>query len=354
MKRAACLVCLLPLVGCGGGDAPSAGRGALQVRIEWPAPSRAIPAATQSIRLTVTVLEPEDGPVVAETTVNAPDGGGPTETTIADIPAVRVRLDATAHPSPGGAGTPVARGAVIVEVPEAGTATPTLQLAGSIFEVRLDHDSLQLAGGEVAQVTASAHDAEGNTVVVLDDQWSWSLLPDGPINLANLDTVSGPTVQVEGVATGTGQLVVVEHESGFGAMIPLTVQGLYQLPPGKWENRVTTKPNQTSIVRVLGFGPGVIRFIVLGYRSWDLNVVSAVDHDDGTTTITATGDADIHLGAPVSLARLDLTAVIPTDGDGDMETTFYAEIVESDAGQVGVVVLDGGGTLIKNFDAFAR
>lgn len=348
MKRAAILVFLLPLVGCGGDGAPPAGRGALRVRIEWPAPSRAIPAATQSIRLTVTVLEPEDGPVVAETTVNAPDGGGQTETTLDNIPAVRVRLDATAHPSPGGAGTPVARGAVTVEIPEAGTATPTLQLAGSIFEVRLDHESLQLAGGEVAQVTASAHDAEGNTVVVLDDQWSWSVLPDGPTNLASLDTITGPTVSVEGIATGTGQLVVVETESGFGAMIPLTVQGLYQLPPGKWENRITTNPNETSIVRVLGFGPGRLRFIIIGFRVFDLDITSAVDQDDGTTMLVAGGLVDVDLRPDRErFVDFDLTASLPTDGNGDMEVAFESVLVDT-----GANFHVGGGTLLKNFDAF--
>lgn len=125
------------IAGCGGGGGKREGtsdgfpvrtRGAVTFTIHWPAPSRLIPQATQSIRLTAKVLVPDSGEVVGEKLIPRPQGAATSTVTMESLPSVRCRIIAQAFATPDGTGKPLAEGSVEVAVPENGTAEAALTL----------------------------------------------------------------------------------------------------------------------------------------------------------------------------------------------------------------------------------
>lgn len=122
---------LLALAACGGSGAEStsARRGRVKVTITWPS-SRAIPAETRSIRVVAKVLEPVDGPEVANHVVARPVGQVNSQIVLDNIPSVKVRLTATAHASSDGTGASLASGSTEVRVPEANSASASILLGG--------------------------------------------------------------------------------------------------------------------------------------------------------------------------------------------------------------------------------
>jgi hypothetical protein len=117
--------------GCGGGR-PSNGRGAIRVTILWPADSRVIPPETRSIRLKAQVLEPDDGQVTNDVVVPRPEGQAVSNTTIEDVPSVKVRVIASAHSSMDGTGPILAQGSREVRVLENGNVPVDIELQGSV------------------------------------------------------------------------------------------------------------------------------------------------------------------------------------------------------------------------------
>jgi hypothetical protein len=124
------LVLLLPTLGCGGSGTTSAevsGRGRVTLTITWPA-SRAIPAATRSIKIVAKVLEPADGSQVAEQVVQRPENQPTSQVVLDDLPSVKVRITATAFESTNGTGDVLASGSTEVDVPESNSVTANIVL----------------------------------------------------------------------------------------------------------------------------------------------------------------------------------------------------------------------------------
>lgn len=128
-------VALYGLIACGGSghtdDNPTSRRGRLTLSITWPS-SRAIPAETQSIRVTAKVLQPADGPEVANQVVQRPEGQSTSQIVLSDIPSVKVLISATAYASNDGTGDVIASGLKEVTVPEDNSVAANIELDGDV------------------------------------------------------------------------------------------------------------------------------------------------------------------------------------------------------------------------------
>jgi hypothetical protein len=124
---------LYGLIACGGsgqtGEISTSGKGRLTLSITWPS-SRAIPAETRSIRVTAKVLQPADGPEVANEVVQRPEGQSTTEVVLDNIPSVKVLVTASAYASNDGTGDVIASGSKEVTVPENNSVAANIELTG--------------------------------------------------------------------------------------------------------------------------------------------------------------------------------------------------------------------------------
>ncbi len=160
-----------------------------------------------------TILQPDEGTVFGTQIAARPAGGGESTVQFSDLPAVQVRIDATAHPNADGTGTTLASGSVTVNVPEAGTAQETLTLQSVVAAVSLDPASLSISVSGAAGLRAEARDADDAVVLTAASDWEWS--SDDP-SIATVDGSDNPAL-VSGVAAGSTTVTARHVGSGLSA-----------------------------------------------------------------------------------------------------------------------------------------
>src|SRR5579862_5165028 len=153
------------LTGCGGGGMTGAGqqiaddgsgRGAIEISVKWPAPSKLIPVTSQAIAV---VVKSTSGSVLATPPVITKPVGTLTSTssTIGNLPAGSVTVTATAYPNSDGSGNAQATGSLTATV-QAGktTTTPALTMGTTIKTIQLTPSASTATVGQQITVTASA------------------------------------------------------------------------------------------------------------------------------------------------------------------------------------------------------
>lgn len=126
------LVAIASCGGSGGANSSIAGQGRVTLTITWPS-TRAIPTATRSIKIVAKVLEPENGPQVAEQVIQRPENQPTSQVVLDDLPSVKVLITATAHTSADGSGNVLASGSAQVQVPENNSIEANIQLEAEAF-----------------------------------------------------------------------------------------------------------------------------------------------------------------------------------------------------------------------------
>ncbi len=210
------------VLGCGGHGSGtglgSAGRGSLSVTIHWPAGSRVIPEATNSLRFKVTVLMPIGGPEVAN--VVAPRPASATSTVqIPDLPSVKVAISVSAHASTDGTGAVLAIGFGEVDLIANANTPAQIELQSAIVRLDIEPDSANLSINLSMGLTVRAFDANDFPVVVDPSAWEWSIVPG---NVASLSP-SGASATVTGVAIGSAVASVTLLEAGLSASVNVIV-----------------------------------------------------------------------------------------------------------------------------------
>ncbi len=197
--------------GSGAGGASVKGRGALTVTIRWPA-GRAIPAETRSIKLSVQVLEPDEGLIVSQRVVARPATETLSQAVLDHVPSVKVRVMATAHRAADGTGDLLASGAAEVRVTESGNVPVSITL-GAITRIEIRPASVSIDVGQSIQLSAHAFNGEGNEVTVAATSWQWSMTPSTIASIAP----GGATAQVTGLVVGGAIASVLLPEAGLSA-----------------------------------------------------------------------------------------------------------------------------------------
>lgn len=221
------------LTGCGGGgntpgvEDTGARRGQAVVTVHWPersADSRLLPARANSIR--VAFLNAQNQEVQAQLLVR-PDPAEPmvTRAVFTDLPAGDYTLRAVAFPNTDGSGVAQAQAAQPIAIVPGQRVTPTLTMATTIASLDLQPTQIpELLVGQPVLLTATARDAQGNTVLSTAYQWTstdpsvFQVTPLGPgSSLANL--------VFQGGAPGTYTVTVRETESGLQRELQLFIPG---------------------------------------------------------------------------------------------------------------------------------
>ncbi|MEA3402468.1 MAG: carboxypeptidase regulatory-like domain-containing protein [Armatimonadota bacterium] len=200
-----------------------------------------IPQLSQRIEVTITDVAGEQ--VLVEDTIQRPDAEPWTvQRTYEGVPTSDdALLSALAYPGrePTGEEVAQARGAMHIVIPCAGVAYPLegeagdpieLVLASTVVEVRVRPDPATVAVGMTREMTATARNAEGQTVLVPGFDWSTSN--------------DNATVDAEGVVTGAamGSCEVTATETESGVSGSATVDVICN-PPQIGQTALATDPD---------------------------------------------------------------------------------------------------------------
>jgi hypothetical protein len=223
----ALVVVVAPVIGvsgCGGSGAaqPAAvvgetGRATITVRWPEPGDSRLIPAAANSIRVTLT---DEENLNVGEATLTRAQ---PTAT-FPQLPVGPVTVRASAHPNADGSGIAQASATGILNVVANADTPITLTLLSTIVTLELLPNTDRLGAGTTQQYSATARNAAGEIVLTAPSTFAWSVTSGGSTSVGGGNAASvSDTGLVTALRPGTTTLSVTETESGKSASRALTV-----------------------------------------------------------------------------------------------------------------------------------
>ncbi len=218
LLRLAALLSLFALVitGCGGsggsGSSINTRAGRAVFTIKWPQTTRLVPAASQSIRITI-----RSGSVVVGTPqlIVKPV----TTATFTNLPAGTLTVVANAYPQADGTGVVQASGTTPITI-VAGSTTPVgLTLASTIAAVSISPATPTLAAGAKTVIVPTYTDASGNVVLVAPG--AISFVSNAP-SVATIDA----TGIVSAVSPGTANITITDTESGKIGFAIVTVPGV--------------------------------------------------------------------------------------------------------------------------------
>lgn len=220
-RRALVLAALcLPvlLAGCGGGGSAKPETGGLALTIRWPEPSRLIPAASNSIRATLTQGETPVGTRLLQRPAQPP---WTTTVTFEELAPGELALSAAAFPSADGTGVAQASGAAPATIVAGQTTIVTVTMNSTIARLEITPPNPSVTVGARVQLTATAFNAAGEVVLVSPALVQWSSASPASASVAP----TGITTDASGIAAGTAQITATEAESGKSAATQLTVAG---------------------------------------------------------------------------------------------------------------------------------
>jgi len=233
VKQARLLVIAFAVVlaGCGGGrsqDEPHQATAVLTLRIVWPPTTgevlpQLVPALSRSV---VVTIRDEDLVLAARTAVRPQGPPWTTEISIEGLPACDdAILSATAHPNDDGTGVAQAQASTRLVIPARGAAYPAdgspgdeivLNMASTITQIAIRPSPATVQVGETLQLTATAKNAQGQTVFVPpQNAFEWSVVGASADIIVQSASVSvDDDGLVEGLSPGVASVQARERESG--------------------------------------------------------------------------------------------------------------------------------------------
>lgn len=215
------MVGLVMINGCGYGNAltlPSAAtrRGTVSITIHWPVRSRLIPAAANSILITLT----HGGQQVKKMVVPRPANGSASTASFSDIIADNITIKASAFPSTDGTGTAQGMTASVVIKVLPDTTTPVdLIMVSTVSQVNITPSGPSVPVAGTVDLAATAIDSRGSVVLTLGTNWRWASDNSAVATV----TASGDQAKVIGVAAGQTTITALESESGKSTQVSVTV-----------------------------------------------------------------------------------------------------------------------------------
>lgn len=301
------LVCCLAamLMGCGGGGngigltGTATGRATLTVT--WPEPSRLIPQASNSIRVTVT-----SGTVMAASSLlQRPAGGGTSSVTFSTLPIGTLTLTASAYPQTDGSGVAQATATIPIVI-EASKETPfALTMATTIDHIEIAPTSPALGIGLTQPLTAVAKDATGAVVLTTPARGQWQT------DNAAVAAVSSAGI-VTGVGAGTAKITYTDTESGKSAFVTVSVRA------------------NTSIT----FNKSAVISVPFG-----ITICSADFDGDGNRDIAVSGHGEIGVLYGHGNGTFDPYRAYSAPGAGDAATRYTADV--NNDGRPDIFATDG-------------
>jgi alpha-tubulin suppressor-like RCC1 family protein len=191
-RSAILLFCAAWICGCGSSSsttAPLTSRVAFTV--QWPAPSRLIPLAANSIKLSLS----QNGNLLDSTVLARPAQGGPASAVIANLPAGDLLATATAYPNADGTGVAQARATVPVTTVIGQVSPVHLTMASTVTAVTVPAGQ-QVPIGATQDLLFTATDAQGSTVIVSPAALTVTVV-------SGIGQLQSTGSQIQGLAAGT-------------------------------------------------------------------------------------------------------------------------------------------------------
>ncbi len=216
--------------GCGGGgsttgaSSPSSPSGSTRagnvlLTVNWPPPTRQKPAATNSIKVTIS----QGSSVIASQLLAPASLGSVGSITLSSVAPGSLMLSAAAMPNANGSGVALAQGASGVTVAPGETASVTVTMASTINALTIAPGKVTLGTGQTRSLVASATDSSKNIVPLTPGKLIWSS-----------NNIAAASVDSSGKVTGTGigptVVSVTDTETGRSATAAVTsVHPIYGL-----------------------------------------------------------------------------------------------------------------------------
>jgi hypothetical protein len=202
------------LSGCGGGSSKPSGSaratGRAAFSIKWPErPSRLIPIASNSIRITVMNGATQLGTQL----VARPQ----TFASFDALPVGSLTAVADAFPNADGTGTAQAHGTVPLAITANNQTIASLTMGSTITHITTTVNTSVITRGESVTITATPMDAANNVVLVAPNGLTWKSANEAEVS------VDG-TGKVTGISIGTVNITVLDPESGFGVIRVISVE----------------------------------------------------------------------------------------------------------------------------------
>jgi hypothetical protein len=214
------VVLVVLLTGCGGGgtsgNSSSTATGRATMTIHWPATTRLIPLAANSITVTLS----QGTQTVATQTVVRPSSGNTATLLLSALPIGTLNVVASAYPNANGTGIAQATATTSIII-QADRNTPfSLTMASTIDHLDISPVGIAVGVYEAALVTVTAKDASGNIVLIEPQTLQW--LSSDP-TVATVDSAGNVTGVAPGGTTTAVQITVTEKESNKSVSIPVVV-----------------------------------------------------------------------------------------------------------------------------------
>ncbi len=286
-------------LGCGGGGGgflPAAKRGTVEMAIIFP-PRPAVgpavlPVATNSVRITLS--PPPVPPPARPWLIVRPPEGGNVGTTFDNVPAGPVLIVVEAFATSDGTGDVIAWAKTNVEVPVGGTASVTMITQALAVRVKVSPDPLNLEPSDVAPLTATAYDADGNILIGATFEWAGDNDAVAPVDENGKVTAhTDGDAHVTALETRSGKfgtaLVQVRSRVANSVVVDPAERTLY--PPSE-----PTAQMSATVYDALGVA---IPYAPVAWSSTD-ETVATVD-DNGR--VTAQGDGSCQIKATSGAAE---------------------------------------------------
>lgn len=208
--------------GCGGsksGLSSSTGVGRLKLSIEWPARTRLVPNAANSIVVTVSI-----GSQQFNQTVIPRPGNGQTESseTIDSIPVGSVVVVAEAHPNVDGSGVAQAIGSAGATISPTALNTINVTLSSTVTNLGITPSSIGVGAESQVPVSLEATDSQGRMVLLAvgsaAESIQWASNSESVVKV----TGTGPSATVTGVAPGSTLVTATLKTTDAGATVTTT------------------------------------------------------------------------------------------------------------------------------------
>lgn len=301
-----CLLLLPLFAGCGGGNTGShlsagSGQGRATLTMTWPARTRLIPEAANSIGVVI-----HQGTIeVTHQTLARPAAGGTVTVNFTALPVGVLSVTATAYPNSDGTGVAQASATAPLIIAAGQNTAFSLTMNSTIDHVDLSAARNSVGVGSTLPITATAKDTSGSIVLVSPTKWTWQSSAPG---IATVDA----TGIVTGITVGSADITVTDTESGKAARTTVNVKPVGPLSFAAPTLYSVTAPNE--IVTADFDGDGKID-IAVGTNS---ALVILYGKGDGTfeapqTILTWTGGITPHSAADMNGdGKPDLVCTVPS------------------------------------------
>lgn len=205
---------VLILFGCGGGHSSQSATGRAVFTLVWPARTKLIPLASNSIRVT---LQNSVGTVLGDKVIaRPPDGGQSTADFTGLKPGATTIASATAYPNADATGTAQATATIPINVLPDVTTNVDLTMESTISRLEISPANPAVLARAATNLSVTAYNASNQVVLVTPGKITWK---SGSTGIATIDS----TGKVSGLEIGTSTITVTDTESSKFGTATLTV-----------------------------------------------------------------------------------------------------------------------------------